>query len=71
MSGEPITITVNGAPRRVATGLTLPRLLEELGLTGPGTAVAVNEEVVRRDDYGRVTLRPGDRVEVIQAVGGG
>jgi thiamine biosynthesis protein ThiS len=33
--------------------------------------VAVNDEVVRRDDYGRVTLRPGDRVEIIQAVGGG
>jgi len=34
-------------------------------------AVAVNEEIVRREAYAEVRLAPGDRVEVIHAVGGG
>lgn len=71
MSSQRITLQINGAARQVAAGLGLPDLLEELGLRGPGMAVAVNDVVVRRDDYGRVTLKPGDRIEVIQAVGGG
>lgn len=66
-----IDIRLNGQPARVAGDTTVEALLEGLGALGPGLAVAVNEEVVRRAHYAEVVLQPGDRVEVIQAVGGG
>lgn len=71
MSGDTMTLQINGTPRPVAAGMTLAMLLQELGAGGPGVAVAVNDEVIRRDEHGRTVLRPDDRVEIIQAVGGG
>lgn len=66
-----IDIRLNGQPARVARATTVQALLEGLGALGPGLAVAVNEEVVRRAHYAEIVLQPDDRVEVIQAVGGG
>lgn len=36
-----------------------------------GIAVAVNDRVVRRADWGRHAVAPHDRIEVIQATQGG
>jgi len=66
-----IHIVLNGADRETPQGSTIEELVRELGGGGPGTAVAVNDAIVRRDDYPNVILSPGDRVEVIRAVGGG
>ncbi|ARA94979.1 MAG: sulfur carrier protein ThiS [Bacteroidetes bacterium] len=69
-----MTIAVNGEPREVPAGATLPDLLATLGIDPEGArgiAVAVNEEVVRRARWGEVTLAAGDTVEVITAVQGG
>jgi sulfur carrier protein len=66
-----IEITLNGKPGQVATNATVRDLVETLGASGPGLAVAVNDEVIRRESQASVHLKPGDRVEVIQAVGGG
>lgn len=34
-------------------------------------AVAVNNHVVPRSQHGAVRLQPGDRIEIVHAVGGG
>jgi sulfur carrier protein len=36
-----------------------------------GSAVERNGEVVRRADWARTALDPGDRLEVVRLVGGG
>lgn len=64
-------IRVNGEPREIAAETTISALLEALGAPVQGVAVAVNGEVVPRARHRETTLRPGDRVEVIRAVGGG
>jgi sulfur carrier protein len=47
-------------------------LLEGLGIADrDGTAVAVNMEVVPRRAHTATPLRAGDRIEIVQAVGGG
>lgn len=47
-------------------------LLKTLGVSATrGVAVAVNDEVVRRNDWANATLAEGDRVEVIRATQGG
>ena len=67
-SGE---IIVNGEARALPEDGALTTLLVELELHGKRLAVAVNREVVPRSTYGTVQLAAGDRVEILEAVGGG
>jgi sulfur carrier protein len=64
-------IIVNGDPAEVPEALPMLALLERLQLTGRRLAVEVNEELVPRSHFGSHRLQPGDRVEIIHAVGGG
>jgi len=64
-------ITVNGEAAEIPTGLDLRGLIEHLGLAGRRIAVEVNRELVPRSTFDGHRLRDGDRVEIIQAVGGG
>jgi sulfur carrier protein len=66
-----LILKVNGEPREIAEETTVAALLEALRAPVPGVAVAVNGEVVPRARHAMTALRPGDRVEVIRAVGGG
>ena len=64
-------ILVNGEPRALRPGSTVAALLRELGLGGRRVAVAVNREVVPRSGYESRTIAPDDRIEILEAVGGG
>ncbi len=71
MSGNDLTIHVNGERRSVDTALSLLDLLETLELD-PGTVVVeLNREIVRRPALRDTTLKEGDRVELVHFVGGG
>lgn len=66
-----IEVRVNGEERRIPRGRTVEELLEGLELDPRAVVVEVNREIVRREEIGDVTLEPGDRVEIVQFVGGG
>ena len=66
-----VKILVNGEERRVEPGLSIEGLLELLGVKGRPIAVARNQDVIPRSDYPSVTLKEGDRIEIIHPVGGG
>jgi sulfur carrier protein len=66
-----VEIWVNGQAREVPAGMTLSALLALLEVGGPGVAVEVNAEVVRRAHHGELRLSPQDRVEIVTFVGGG
>jgi len=66
-----VTIWVNGQAREVPEGMTLAALLASLQVGGPGVAVEVNAEVVRRARHAEHALSPQDRVEIVTFVGGG
>ena len=67
-----IDIVVNGERRAMPQQSTVRSLLEGLGIADrDGTAVAVNMEVVPRKVHATTVLRTGDRIEIVQAVGGG
>ena len=68
---ERIEVRINGEERRVPRGRTVAGLLEELELDPRAVVVEVNREIVRREDVGDVTVEPGDRIEIVQFVGGG
>ena len=64
-------VRINGKPREAREGLSIVGLLEELGLDARYAAVALNGEVVRRADHPAVSVKEGDRIEVVHAVAGG
>jgi sulfur carrier protein len=64
-------ITVNGTPTAVPDALTMAELIERLGLAGRRVAVEVNATLIPRSRFAEHRLTADDRVEIIQAVGGG
>lgn len=64
-------IKVNGEPRQVAEGCTAAALVETMGLSGKRIAMEVNMEIVPRSTYPEFTFNPGDKIEIVHAVGGG
>ena len=66
-----VSITVNGAHRRVTAGLTLAQLATELGLVPEKVAVERNLEVVPRSTLTQVCVEDGDDIEIVHFVGGG
>lgn len=64
-------ILVNGASREVPEDITATQLVEMLGLTGQRLAMEVNREIVPRSTFETHRLQPGDRIEIVRAIGGG
>jgi thiamine biosynthesis protein ThiS len=64
-------LILNGEEREFAEALSVSGLLETLQSSAGRVAVMVNGEVVKRDLRDGRNLRDGDRVEIIQMVGGG
>ena len=64
-------IRLNGKVREVAEGITIRRLLEELGLHPMRVAVQRNLDIIKRERYEEVVLQPGDTIEVLTFMAGG
>ena len=64
-------IFVNGAAREVPERTTVLALLANLGWAERRVAVECNGEIVPRGTHATAALAAGDRLEIIQAVGGG
>lgn len=62
---------MNGDDQLVPADLPLAALVAQLGLAERRVAVAVNREVVPRSGFASRLLAAGDRVEILEAVGGG
>ncbi len=66
-----IDVLVNGEKQAVAVGATLADLLANLGLEGRRLAVEINDEIVPRSQHLSWCVNSGDRIEIVQAIGGG
>ncbi len=64
-------IELNGESRDIPGDTDVAGLLALLGLADRRVAVEINREIVPRSDHAGRRLRAGDRVEVVQAIGGG
>jgi sulfur carrier protein len=71
VSEAALELQVNGEPRSVRAGSSVEELVQSLGLGRRRVAVAVNRNVVPRSAYAAHALAMGDRVEILEAVGGG
>lgn len=66
-----MNIQINGQSREVTDALTVTELLDELGYGDKRVAVECNGELVPKSLHGEQRLNDGDRIEIVQAIGGG
>jgi sulfur carrier protein len=64
-------IQVNGQWREFPDGATVADVLETLGTSPQGVAVAVDGEVVRRGQWTEAVVGRGARLDILTAVQGG
>ena len=64
-------LTINGENRSFDPPLTLAALIEQLGLKPDRVAVEHNLALVQRPQWESIALADGDRLEIVQFVGGG
>ena len=64
-------IFLNGASHVVPAACTVAGLLTEAGFGERRVAVEVNGSIVPRSAHSIHALNPGDRVEIVHALGGG
>jgi len=66
-----MNIIINGQDKEFNEGITLETLLKELSLTGKVMAAAINMDIVKQDQWHTHQLKDGDKVELLDFVGGG
>ena len=66
-----MNLFLNGEATSVPDAATVAGLLDQLGFPLKGVAVERNREIVPKSLYGTTRLAEGDRIEIVQFVGGG
>ena len=67
-----MNIIINGNLKQLdRENVTIFALVVTLNLTGKRLAIEKNGEIVPRSQFETVTLRDGDKLEIVGAVGGG
>jgi thiamine biosynthesis protein ThiS len=64
-------LTLNGEDREFQDVPTLAVLVERLGMKPDRVAVERNRAIVPRAEWANTQLQEGDRLEIVQFVGGG
>lgn len=66
-----MNIILNGNAREYPDKLSASELLRSLGLADKRLALEVNQEIVPRSTFDNHKINPGDRIEIVHAIGGG
>ena len=64
-------LIVNGDIHQIAGPLSLAELVKQFGLEPRKVAIERNLEIVPRSTYADIVLGEGDRLEIVNFVGGG
>jgi thiamine biosynthesis protein ThiS len=62
---------INGEARQLPDGLSAAGLIVHLAMQNERLAMEVNREIVPRSQFDSYELKPGDRIEIVRAIGGG
>ncbi len=66
-----VTVTINGEARQLGSSVSVAALLTGMGLDPAKIAVERNREIVPRSQYGQTVVGEGDKLEIVQFIGGG
>ena len=71
MGSSSIKIFINGDLKNFPQETNIVSVLESLNISSKHIAIEINESLVFRSDWQQTTLRDGDKVEIVKAIGGG
>jgi thiamine biosynthesis protein ThiS len=66
-----VFITLNGEPFEIDQALSVADLLTRLGIDPRRVAIEHNLEILRRTAFADTLVHAGDRIEIVNFVGGG
>ncbi len=66
-----ISILLNGQHTKIDDSTTIMQLLHGLSLAEKRLAVEINQEIIPRSEFETHRLNTDDKVEIVQAIGGG
>ena len=64
-------VEVNGKPQEISDGTTVRALLEARGINPNVVACELNLTILKRAMLAETALHDGDKLEIIQMIGGG
>lgn len=64
-------VIINGEQREFKTDATIAEVLKELSIEEKVMAAAVNMDIVKQDKWATHSLSDGDKLELLDFVGGG
>ncbi|ANG91084.1 sulfur carrier protein ThiS [Enterobacteriaceae bacterium 155047] len=64
-------ITFNDEPMQCREELTVAMLLDQLCQLKPGIALALNQQILPREQWERQQVRDGDNILLFQVIAGG
>ena len=66
-----MNVIVNGKDLTLENNTTVGKLLEKLEVKDKVMAVAINMEIVKKDNWSYHLVKDGDKIELLHFVGGG
>ncbi len=66
-----IDITLNGEPYKIETKLNIIDLLDSLSIDSRSVAIELNLEILPKSFWHNTLIKSGDKIELVQFVGGG
>ena len=64
-------VVINGEEKTFENGTTLIGIIEKLGISSKVMAIAVNMEIVKKNNWSSFVPKEGDKIELLHFVGGG
>jgi len=64
-------LIINGEEREFDNSFSIEQILDKLQIKDKAMAMAVNMEIVKKDKWNEFVPNDGDKIEILQFVGGG
>lgn len=66
-----INITINSKEERLEKEMDVMTFLSKKGIKKDSVVVLINEDVIKKDDFERVMIKDGNKIEILRFVSGG
>ncbi len=64
-------LIINGETKNIEDNSTLQKIIRDLEIEDKVMAAAINMDIVKKDDWSNFMPKDGDKLELLQFVGGG
>ena len=66
-----INIVLNGENQQIDNNISVEQLLNNMNLINQRLAVEINQQIIPRSSFAQHLLKEMDKIEIVQAIGGG